>query len=373
MKKITTTIIGCMALTAFTYAQEKKPFVLHGKIAGQPDGKLYVSYEDVAGNRNFDSIALKNGGFTLKGEIAGTAVAYVRNANRDASPGLVVLTPGTQQLAAAGNKISLAKVTGNNANAGVEELQQDKTLIQQQHQSRLDSMRNEKDHEAAAAIRERLAPFFEANDQADYHYFRKYPTSVLTAYLLRYHVADLPLDTLQHYYDKLGATTQQTAFAKLIADEINMLRHGSPGAIATDFTAKDIQGKELSLHDYKGKYVLLDFWASWCVPCRKGNPHLKELYRRYQSKGWEIIGVSDDDRNQNAWKAAVAKDDLPWKHVLRGLDMSRLKDNPNDISNKYGIHSLPTKILIDPKGVIIGRYGSEGDELDKKLKEIYGE
>ncbi|NML41504.1 AhpC/TSA family protein [Chitinophaga sp. G-6-1-13] len=373
MKKITTTIIGCMALTAFAYAQEKKPFVLNGKITGQPTGKLYVMYEDAAGNRTFDSLVLKNGSFTVKGEIAGAAIAYVRSARREDSPATVVLLPGSQQFIAAGNKLNLAKVTGNNANAGVWDLAQEKALIQQKHQLRLDSLRKEKDHDKAADIRERLAPYFEENDQADYHYFRKYPTSALTAYMLRYHVADLPLDTLQHYYDQLGAATQQTGFAKYIADELNRLRHGSPGAVATDFTARDIQGKDLSLRDYKGKYVLLDFWASWCVPCRKGNPHLKELYARYQSKGWEIIGVSDDDRNEKAWKTAVAKDDLPWKHVLRGADMSRLEDNPNDISLKYGIHSLPTKILIDPKGVIIGRYGSEGDELDKKLKEIYGE
>ncbi|MBC9912402.1 TlpA disulfide reductase family protein [Chitinophaga varians] len=373
MKKITTTIIGCMALTAFAYAQEKKPFVLNGKVTDQPNGKLYLMYEDVTGNRNFDSVVLKNGRFTVRGEIVGPAVTYIRSGRGDDSPALVVLMPGSQQFTAAENKLSLGRMSGNNANAGVWELQQEKALIQQKHQSRLDSLRNEKNHDAAAAIRERLAPFFEENDQADYHYFRKYPTSALTAYMLRYHVADLPLDTLQQYYDKLGAATQHSGFAKYIADELNSLRHGSPGAVAADFTAKDIQGNSLSLSQYKGRYVLLDFWASWCVPCRKGNPHLKELYARYQSKGWEIIGISDDDRNEKAWKTAVAKDDLPWKHVLRGLDMSRLEDNPNDISLKYGIHSLPTKILIDPKGVIIGRYGSEGDELDKKLKAIYGE
>ncbi|QJB40031.1 AhpC/TSA family protein [Chitinophaga oryzae] len=373
MKKITTTIIGCLALTAFAYAQQKKPFVLNGTVTGQPDGKLYISYEDVADNRKFDSLTVKNGSFTLKGEIAGAAVAYVRSANREDSPATFVLMPGTQQFTAAGDKLSLGIVTGNNANEGVLELQQEKASIQQKYQSKLDSMRNEKDHEAAAAIRERLAPFFEGNDQADYHYFRKYPTSVLTAYLLRFHVADLSLEALQGYYDKLGATTQKTSFAQYIADEIKQLRQGSPGSTAADFTAKDIAGKDLSLHDYKGKYVLLDFWASWCVPCRKGNPHLKTLYSRYQPKGWEIIGIADDDRNENAWKTAVAKDDLPWKHVRRGLDMSRLKNNPKDISLKYGIHSLPTKILINPEGVIIGRYGSEGDELDKKLKEIYGE
>jgi thiol-disulfide isomerase/thioredoxin len=147
--------------------------------------------------------------------------------------------------------------------------------------------------------------------------------------------------------------------------------------MAKDFTALDINGKSLQLSDFKGKYVLLDFWASWCVPCRKGNPHLKELYAKYQSKGCEVIGVSDDDRNHDAWKKAVDQDGLPWHQVLRGLDIDKKMrgiKNESDISEKYGINSLPTQILIDATGKIIGRYGGGGEPheaLDKKLADIF--
>ncbi|MBC9934538.1 TlpA disulfide reductase family protein [Chitinophaga qingshengii] len=373
MKKITSSIIGCITLVTVASAQDKKPFVLNGKLTGHSDNKLYVMYEDVAGGRMVDSIDAKDGSFTWKGEISSLAVAYIRNGLRDNNPATIVLQPGTQQITGSRLQLNLAKVTGNPLNKELQELTREKMLIQQKYRSRLDSLQNEKDHDKAAEIRERLAPFFEENQQADYRYFKRYPTSVVTAYQLRFHTANLSLNALQDYYNKLGASTQNTTFGKYIAHEVAMLRSGSPGSTAAAFTAKDINGNPLSLSDYKGKYVLIDFWASWCVPCRKGNPHLRELYAKYQPKGWDIIGVADDDRNENAWKAAVAKDELPWKHVRRGADMSRLQDNPNDISLKYGIHSLPTKILINPEGVIIGRYGSEGDELDKKLKEIYGE
>lgn len=170
---------------------------------------------------------------------------------------------------------------------------------------------------------------------------------------------------------------QQSSFGKEIKKELDGLRSGSPGSAAYVFSKTDINGQPLSLRDYKGKYVLVDFWASWCVPCRKGNPHLKTLYAKYKDKGLEIIGISDDDGRPEEWKKAVAQDGIGiWKHVLRGLDMEkrqRKEPNPEDISDHYGIHSLPTKILIDPNGMIIGRYGGGGENdeaMDKKLAEV---
>jgi glutathione peroxidase-family protein len=112
------------------------------------------------------------------------------------------------------------------------------------------------------------------------------------------------------------------------------------------------------------------------VPCRKGNPHLKDLYHKYKSKGFEIIGISDDDNKPEAWKKAVEKDGIGiWKLVLRGLKRTQNGyDDSGDISHNYGIHTLPTKILIDPKGMIVGRYGGGGEDdnaMDKKLEEIF--
>lgn len=357
-------------MAGYGYAQQK--FVLTGKLKNYQSGKLTVVVDDGNDSRKIDSFSLKNGAFTYTGELKNVGILYLRNGAKDENNAMLAVIPGTQTLTGDWNNLSMATVAGNNANDGYLQLREEKAAIGRKYKLQLDSLRTEKDHDKAGEIRLRLAPYFEENEKADYKFFKTHPQSILTAYMLRFHTASLSLDELQQYYDQLGKAMQQTGFGKELADEIFQLRHGSPGAVAADFTTADIDGKQLSLHDYKGKYVLLDFWASWCVPCRKGNPHLKELYSKYQSKGWEIIGVADDDRNNAAWKAAVAKDDLPWKHVLRGASMNYQKKDPKDISTKYGIHSLPTKILISPEGVIIGRYSSEGDELDQKLKEIYG-
>ena len=119
--------------------------------------------------------------------------------------------------------------------------------------------------------------------------------------------------------------------------------------------------------------MLLDFWASWCVPCREASPHLKELYTQYRSKGFEIIGVADNDRDERLWKSAVKKDGLPWKQVLRGFSETEEK-NEKDISRLFGVGSLPTYVLLNPAGKIIARYGSGGEPhegLDKKLADSF--
>ncbi|MDR2843745.1 MAG: TlpA family protein disulfide reductase [Candidatus Symbiothrix sp.] len=156
---------------------------------------------------------------------------------------------------------------------------------------------------------------------------------------------------------------------------------GVPGTKALDFTAVDIHGDTLRLSDFRGKYVLIDFWASWCRPCRAGHPHLLELYAKYKDKGFEIIAIADNDRTPDIWRKAVEDDKVGvWKHILRGLDVeialkgdANLAHHPKEISgSKYAVTVLPTKVLVDPDGIISGRYNGNSEGLDEKLEETFG-
>jgi thiol-disulfide isomerase/thioredoxin len=153
---------------------------------------------------------------------------------------------------------------------------------------------------------------------------------------------------------------------------------GGIGLMALNFETKDINGKLLNLQSFRGKYVLLDFWASWCVPCRKSNPNLIILYHKYSTKGFDIIGIADDDQRQLQWKNAVKQDSTNLFHqVLRGVAVNTDKTNavnPGDLHQLYNIQSLPVKILINPAGKIIGRYGDNDktdDDLDQALAAIF--
>lgn len=134
------------------------------------------------------------------------------------------------------------------------------------------------------------------------------------------------------------------------------------GGSAPDFVQNSPEGKSLSLKRYRGKYVLVDFWASWCVPCRAENPNLVKVYKKFNARNFEILGVSLD-KQKDDWVAAIEKDGLPWVHV------SDLGGWSNSVSRKYMINSVPDNFLIDPNGKILAR-GLSGEELDAKLTKL---
>jgi len=137
------------------------------------------------------------------------------------------------------------------------------------------------------------------------------------------------------------------------------------GAKAPEFTQVSPEGTPVKLTDFKGKYVLLDFWASWCGPCRKENPNVVKLYNKYKTKGFEILGISLD-QNRERWLQAIQADQLTWKHT------SDLKGWSNEVSKLYEISAIPKTFLVDPNGMIIAR-DLRGAELERKLAEIFTE
>ena len=150
-----------------------------------------------------------------------------------------------------------------------------------------------------------------------------------------------------------------------LANQLDGARALQNGGVAPDFSAATPDGKELSLSELRGNYVLIDFWASWCGPCRKENPNVVRLYNKYHDMGFDILGVSLDNKKER-WLAAIEKDGLTWHHIS---DLKGWKSGPAGI---YGIRSIPSTILLDKEGKIIAR-NLRAHQLEGKLKELFGE
>ena len=190
-----------------------------------------------------------------------------------------------------------------------------------------------------------------------------HPASAVTPYFIVKDFAyKLNLEEMKALRAKLDASLDETMYVSQIDGFIKRMEDIQVGAVAPDFTLPDVDGNPVTLSGLRGKYVLIDFWASWCPDCRKENPNIVAAWNKYKDKNFTILGVSLD-RKKEPWLAAIEKDQLAWTHV------SDLKDWKSDAAVQYAIRWIPMNFLLDPNGVILA-VGLEGEALQQKLDEV---
>ncbi len=194
-------------------------------------------------------------------------------------------------------------------------------------------------------------------------FIQKYPDAICGAiylYVLQSRIAPEKVEAL---YNRLTGTAKYNSYAHIVKEHIIAEHRTAIGNQAPSFKATDLSGVSFTPENYKGKYLLLEFWASWCVPCRAENPHLLEMYKKYQPNGFEIVGITLDESTEK-WKEAIEKDKLIWRHIASE------KGFGNPIAKLYGVQPIPDNFLIGPDGKIIAK-NLRSKELEEKLKKIF--
>ncbi len=192
-------------------------------------------------------------------------------------------------------------------------------------------------------------------------YAAAHPQGIYSAALLAETLSD-SLDVAERIYGAFSPEVKASRYGKIIGERIKV----RPEQPAPNFSLTDIDGKNLKLSDFRGKWVILDFWGSWCKPCRNSNPALVELYGKYKDKGLEVIGFAARDKREKL-KEAIAEDNLTWPQI----NLSET-ENERDILDKFNVSLFPTKILIDPQGnisVISRGYHKTADPVIRKVTE----
>lgn len=188
------------------------------------------------------------------------------------------------------------------------------------------------------------------------------PASPVTFFAVRFLFSKPEPKLIVVAAEKLEPNFPDSEYTKLITELKSSLGEVFEGAKAPDIRLKGPDGDSLALSDLKGKVVLIDFWASWCGPCRKENPHVKEIYEKYKDQGFEIFGVSLDTKGDQ-WKTAIKHDGIDWVHV------SQLKGWSTDAAKTYGVSSIPQTFLLDKEGTIV-KVGLRSYDLEPELKRL---
>ena len=379
MKRI---VILLTFLPILVIAQEKgEPFKLTGKISNiafTPDW-VFLQYQ-FAGEWKTDSVKPNNGSYTFEGRLEEPSISQLRVRYADAGPGKKVpmvrkrdiasiyLQPGKINVTSV-DSFSNVEVKGSEAHDEYAKLALQRKPFEEKMEplyllySHFNKNKEVKAREKVESVIDSLDK--QMTDKVYGEYIRKNPSSPIGVYALKQYAGwEINADLVEPLFNTLSEKNKSYPSAKSLKENIEIAKKTGIGKIAMDFTQDDTLGKPVSLSSLRGRYLLVDFWASWCGPCRAENPNLVKVFHKYKDKGFHILGVSLDRPGQKEkWMKAIHDDGLEWTQV------SDLQFWNNAVAKQYGIQAIPQNLLLDPEGKIIAK-NIRGEELEQKVSEV---
>lgn len=384
MKKLVS--FGLLAILLASCKKDGE-YTIEGSVKGLKTGKVYLERQDEAmGFVPVDTVDMVDGKFNIKGIAEGPEMYFVQI---EKVQGKVPFILEEGQIGMEVDKDSLfkSKISGTYSNDEFFKFQTESNKIQKKSQKAVMefqmknmNLMNEAQQKNDTAVINSLRKEYKAlqKEMTDYMftYPEKHPKSYISLLIVQSMVGNPEFTDVktEKLFNSLDKELKESKVGKKVAEKIkevkqlksavskptaSVVKVGSP---APDFKAKSPEGKEVSLKESLGKITIIDFWASWCGPCRAENPSVVALYNEFHTKGLNIVGVSLDEK-ADKWKEAIAKDKITWTQI------SNLKGWEDPIAKQYNVTEIPSTYILDEKGVVIA-VNLRGDELKKKIASI---
>lgn len=325
-------------------------FTIKGKVSGPMSTlkNVYLNYNDGVGPGRTDSVEIKKGEFEISGTMkdgnynpANLAIGNSRLRMKPDQQLTLFIKKGERITIDVQAALPASKITGS--------------VQTELYQLLSDSLSRTKDVDESLAILKRLIVQYPDSKMAFKAFFNVFGTGRVQRFPTKF-------TEIANLFGRFSAQIQGSNDGLAYSKYLEKISHLMIGGTLSDFTSKTSEGKVIKLSDLRGKYVLVDFWASWCIPCRGEFPHLKKAYKRFKDKDFEILGYSID-HDKSLWISALENDDVPW------INASNLLGPEDPIARDYQIYGVPSNFLIDPNGKVIA-INLRGELLESTLEKF---
>lgn len=338
-------------------------YLIRGKIKGSDEGMALLQRRVDSEFLTVDSSVIKNGEFAFKGKLENPEMCYIYIS--DTLPYIRIFIENSKiQVKAQVDSLSNPVVLGSQSQDLISQYNHQMQPFEEQLQKTYDAYKKAFQEGDTTEARELEIKFDQIADEQKNQslgFVIKNNRSVVSPYLVWGTLAyDLNVSELETISGEFAPEINHSVYIKQINDYISTLKKVDIGQPFTEIALPDTSEQIQKLSDLKGKLILIDFWASWCGPCRRENPNIVRLYHKFKAKNFEIFGVSLDE-NKEKWEKAIVDDHLTWYHV------SDLKGWKSEAGKLYGVRAIPHTVLINRDGIIIGN-NLRGDELRKKIE-----